>query len=97
MKICKNGDFRHISGIFGRKKNFSKIRLGHILDIINTLLCAKKLEKTSDEISRKCPKTGFSGIFPAFSPGKIGFSKIGPGHTSDIAVLHQCAKFYEKV
>ena len=83
-----------IYGIFGRKKIFSKIGLGHILGIIYTHLCAKKSEKTNDEISRKCQKTGFSGIFPA---GKICFSKIRLGHILDIAILHQCAKFHEKI
>ena len=57
----------------------------------------KKSEKTNDEISRKCQKTGFSGIFPAFSAGKICFLKIGLGHILDIAILHQCAKFHEKI
>ena len=71
MKICKNGDFRHISGIFSRKKNFSKI--GHILGIINTHLCVKKSEKNYDEMSRKSPKTGFSDIFPAFSAENFFF------------------------
>ena len=37
-------------------------------------LC-KKSEKTNDEISRKCQKTGFSGIFPAFSAEKKNFRK----------------------
>ena len=35
-------------------------------------------------------------VFPAFSAGKICFSKIGLGHILDIAILHQCAKFHEK-
>ena len=54
-------------------------------------------EKTHEEISRKCQKTGFSGIFPAFSAGKICFSKIGLGHILDIGILHQYAKFHEKI
>ena len=41
-------------------------------------------------------KPGFSGIFPAFSAGKICFSKIGHRHILGIAILHQCAKFHEK-
>ena len=49
--------------------------------------------KTNDEISRKCQKTG---LFPAFSAGKICFSKIVLGYILDIAILHQCAKFHEK-
>ena len=72
-KIYRNGDFRHISGIFpafsAGKKSFSKIGLSHILDIANTRLCVKNQKKTNDEISRKCPKTGISSIFPAFSAG----------------------------
>ena len=30
QKICRNGDFQHISGIFGQKNFFSKIRLGYV-------------------------------------------------------------------
>ena len=48
---------------------------------------SKNQKKTNDEISRKCQKTGFSGIFPAFSPGKIA-RKIGLGHILDIAVFY---------
>ena len=47
-----------------------------------------ELEKTNDEISRNGQKTSFSGIFPAFSAGKIRFSKIGLGHILDIGILH---------
>ena len=61
----------------------------------------QKSGKTIDEISRKCQKTGFSGIFPAFSAGKKCFSKIGLCHILGIANLQQCAKlpitfFWEK-
>ena len=55
-KICKNGDFRHISGIFGWKKFFLIIRLGHVLSIVNTHLCAqneKKLMIKSQENAKK--------------------------------------------
>ena len=63
VKICKNGDFRNISSTFGRKKLFSKIGLCHDLSIPNTHLCAINQKKTNDEISRKCLKNSFSGIF----------------------------------
>ena len=43
----KNRFFRHISGIFGRKNIFSKIRLHHILNIIILRQCAKFHEKIS--------------------------------------------------
>ena len=95
MKICKNGNFRYIYGIFDRKKKFSKIGLGHVLSNPNTSL-SKKSEKTNDEISRKCPKTGFSGIFPAFSAGNEFFLKIGLRHILGIAILHLCAKNQKK-
>ena len=36
-------------------------------------------------------------VFPAFSTGKICFPKIRPGHILDNAILHQCAKFHEKI
>ena len=36
-------------------------------------------------------------VFPAFSAGKIRFSKIGLGDILDIGLLHQRAKFHEKI
>ena len=57
-------------------------------------LC-EKLEKTYDEISRI--EMAKKPVFPAFSAGKIRFSKIGLGHILDIGILHQCAKFHEKI
>ena len=70
-----------ISGIvpafLAGKKIFSKIGLNHVLGIPNTHHCAKNQKKTNDEISRKCQKTGFSGIFPAFSPGNFFSRKSG--------------------
>ena len=96
MKMCKNGDFRHISGIFGRKKVFLKNRARPYFDYCYYAFLNKESVKTNDEISKKCQKTGFSGIFPAFSAGKICFSKIRLRHILDIAILQQCAKFHEK-
>ena len=45
IKICKNGDFQHISNIFGRKKIFSKIGLSHVLGIPNKHLSTKNQKK----------------------------------------------------
>jgi len=59
-------------------------------------LC-KKPEKTNDEISKKCQKTGFSGIFPAFLAGKFCFSEIGFKHVLSIANTHLCAKNQKKL
>ena len=89
-----------ISGILdsgSHKKTFSKIGLGHVLNIAKCTFVQKNQKKTNDKILRKCQKTGFSGIFPAFSAGKIVFSKIELSHILDIIILRQCAEFYEKI
>ena len=85
--------FRHISGIFGRKKIFSKIGLSHILGIASTRLCAKNREKKMMK-SRENAKKLF---FPAFLAGKKIFSKIGLGHISGIASTRLCAKNQKKL
>ena len=72
MKICKNGDFLHISGIFDWKRIFLK----NVLSIANAHLYGKKSEKTNNQISRKCQKTGFSSIFLSFLAGNEFFPKI---------------------
>ena len=95
--MCKNGNFRHISGIFNRKKIFLKNRTRHVLSIFNTHLCAMHWAEQMMKSRENAKKTGFSGIFPAFSAGKICFLKIGLDHILDVAILHQCAKFHEKI
>ena len=82
-----------ISGIFPA---FSA-RLGHILGVPNTHLCAKNQKKQMMKSRENAKKTSFSGIFPAFSAGKIRFSKIGLSHILNIGILHQCAKSHEKI
>ena len=75
------------------KELFSKFGLGHVLSIANTHLCAKKIEETNDEISRKCQKTGFSGIFPAFSAGKkMFFENWAPSHLGHCHFASLCQK-----
>ena len=86
-----------ISGIFGRKKVFLKNRARPYFDYCYYAFLNKESVKTNDEILRKCQKTGFSGIFPVFSAGKKCFSKIGLRQILDIGILHQCAKFHEKI
>ena len=88
MKICKNSDFRH----FGRKKNFSKIGLGHVLGITITHLCAKNQKKLMMKCSRKCQKTGISGIFG----WKKIFSKGRLSHILGIINTHLWAKNQKK-
>ena len=41
-------------------------------------------------------KTGFSGIFPAFSAGNEFFPEIGLRHILGITILHLCAKNQQK-
>ena len=92
-KNAKNRFFRHISGIFGRKKFLSKIGLDHVMSIANMHLWAKNW-KTLMMKSRENAK---HLVFPAYSTGNICFSKIGLRHILDIVILHQCAKFHEKI
>ena len=68
MKICKKDDFRHISGIFGRKKIFSEIGLGHILGIANTHLCAKNQTKLMMKSRENAKKPVFPAYFWHFRP-----------------------------
>ena len=100
-KVRRKSAKKAISGIFpaftAGKKILTKIGLGHVMSIANMHLYAKKLEKTNDEISRNGQKISFSGIFPAFSAGRIRFLKIGLSHILNIGILHQCAKFHEKI
>ena len=69
MKICKNGHFQHISGIFGRKKLFLKIGLDHILGIPDTHICAKNQKKIMMK-SRENAKKPVFPAYKAFSAGK---------------------------
>ena len=89
MKMCKNGDFRHISGIFGRKKVFLKNWTRPFFGHCYYAYLNKESVKTKDEIFEKTPKTGFSGIFPAFSAGKVCQLKIGLCHILGIGISVQ--------
>ena len=86
-----------ISGIFPAFSTgtefFSKIGFNHVLSIVNAHLYGKnqkKLMMKSREMAKK-------PVFPAFLAGKIHFLKIGFGQILDIGILHQCAKFHEKI
>ena len=61
---------------------------------INYILCEKKWK---EKAQWKCAKTAISGIFMAFSAGKIFFSKIGLDHVLSIPNTHLCAKIQEKL
>ena len=61
-----------------------------------TFMC-EKTKRYKEKVHWKSAKTAISGIFPAFLARKIFFSKIGLCHILDIAILHQCAKFHEKI
>ena len=96
MKFCKNGDFRHISGIFGRKKFSSKIGLGHVLDIAKTHLCVKNQKKLMMKSRENAKKPVFPAYFRNFQPENFFFWKSGC-HILDIIILRQYAKFHEKI
>ena len=70
MKICKNGDFRYISGIFDRKNKFSKIGLIHVLSIANTRLCAKSQRKLMMKSNENAKKPVFPAYLRNFRPEK---------------------------
>ena len=92
MKIGENGDFLHISGIFGQKKIFLKNRTRQCFEHSKYASLCQKSEKTNDQIPRKCPKSGFSSIFGR----KFFFLKIGLRNFLGIAILHLCAKNQKK-
>ena len=73
------------------------LSLGHVFSIANAHLYGKNQKKTNDEISRKCQKTGFSGIFPTFSAGNEFYPEIRLRHILGIAILHLCAKNLQKL
>ena len=62
------------------------------MGIANTHLCAKNQKKLMMKSRENAEKTGFSGIFPVFSAGKIFFPEIRLRHILGIAILHLCAK-----
>ena len=97
MKIYKNGDFRHISGIFGRKKNFLENLTPQYLGIPNARFCAKNPKKVMMKPLENAKKPVFPAHFRHFQPERKCFSKIGPRHILGISILHQCAKFHEKI
>ena len=76
---------------------FSKIGLCHILAITILHHCAKNQKKLMMISQKNAKKNGFSGLFPAFLVGKLTFSKIELRHILGIAILHQYAKFHEKM
>ena len=89
-----------ISGIFpafsAGKKFFLKIKLNHVLSIINTHLCAKNQKKLMMKSRKNAKKLVFPAYFRYFRPEKI-FSEIGLRHFLGITILHKCAKFHEKI
>ena len=99
MKICKKKTA--ISGIFPAVSTetefFTKIGLDHVLSIANAHLYGKNQKKLMMKSRKKCPKTGFTGIFPVFSTGSEFFSKIWLRHIFGIAILHLCAKNQQKL
>ena len=65
--------------------------------LLLVMFSSEKTTRYKGKVQTKSANTAISGIFPAFSAGKIRFSKIGLGHILEIGILHQCAKFHEKI
>ena len=61
------------------------------------MFLSEKTTKYKGKVRTKSAKTAISGIFPAFSAGNKCFSNIGLRHILEIAILHQWAKFHEKI
>ena len=73
-----------ISGIFpafsAGKKFFSKIGLGHVLNIMNTHLCAKNQKKLMIKSRENAKKPVFPAYFRHFRPEKNFFEHRAPSH-----------------
>ena len=80
MKISKNGDFWHISGIFGRKKFFSKIGLGHVMSIANMHLCAKNWKKLMMKVREMAKNQFFRHISSIFGRKNTFFENRTRSH-----------------
>ena len=76
MKMCKNGDFQHISGIFSWKKVFLKNRTWPYFGHCYYAFLYKESVKTNDEISRKRQKPVFPAYFRHFRPEKYVIYKV---------------------
>ena len=62
------------------KKFFSKIRLGHVLSIPNTHLCAKNQEKLMMKSRENAKKPVFPAYFRHFRPENMFFENWAPSH-----------------
>ena len=96
MKICKNGNFRHISGISNGTEFFSKVGLGHVLSIANAHLYGKNQKKLMKKSRENAKKPVFRHISGIFGRNEF-FPEIGLRHNLGIAILHLCAKNQQKV
>ena len=70
MKMCKNSNLRHISGIFGQKKVFLKNRTRPYFGHCYYAFLYKESVKTNDEIARKRQKPVFPAYFRHFQREK---------------------------
>ena len=75
MKICKHSDFRYISGIFDRKKNFLKNRTRPCFEQSQYASLSKKSEKLMVKSWENAQKPVFPVYFRHFRPEKYFFRK----------------------
>ena len=98
MKNCKNGDFRHISGILAGKKISLKIELGHVLNITNAHLCGENQKNLMMKSRENAKKPGFPVYFRHFRPEMDFFSEIdGNGHCHFASLCQKSAKTNEPI
>ena len=67
-----------------------------MVGIVISNVLSENTTKYKEKVRTKFAKTAISGIFPAFSPGKKFFSKIGLGYVMSIGNTHLCAKNWKK-
>ena len=101
MKICKNGNFRHISGIFGQNRIFLKNGLGHVLSIANTHLYGKNQKNVMMKSRENAKKPVFPAHFWHFRPEMNFFWKQGSvtffGHCHFGSLCQKSAKTNEPI
>ena len=69
MKICKKGEFRHISGIFGRKEKFyHKSDLAMLRALLISIFVQKNQKKLMMKSRENAQKPVFPGYFRHFRP-----------------------------
>ena len=92
MKICKYGNFRSFSGIFGRKRIFLKNDLVHVLSIANAHLFGKNQKKLMMKSRENAKKPVFPAYFRHFWPEMNFSGNRAPSHFGHCHFASLCQK-----